>query len=182
MQLVTHKFSVEAYHRMGETGILPPDKKFELIRGEIIKVSSVSCQHAAAVKRTTALFYQKFSAVISVHDPILLGEKSETQPDIILLKLENTFYGSRFPVAADALLLIEIADSTLQYDRTIKIPLYAENQIPEVWIANIQDQQLEIYRSPQNSTYTQKLILKDAETIAPLAFPEIEIAVKNILG
>ncbi|OKH17453.1 Uma2 family endonuclease [[Limnothrix rosea] IAM M-220] len=182
MQLATYKFSVEDYHRMGETGILPPDKNFELIRGEIIEMSPVGFKHAAAVKRLNAFCCNNFPAVVSVQDPILLGDVSEPEPDIILLKPEDTFYGSRLPVAADAMLIIEVSDSTLRYDQTAKLTLYAENQIPEVWIANIQDQQLEVYRESDGSNYLQTLILKDLETITPLAFPEIEISVKDILG
>ncbi len=182
MQLATYKFSVEDYHRMGETGILPPDKNFELIRGEIIEMSPVGLKHAAAVKRLNIFCCQKFPAIVSVQDPLLLRDASQPEPDIMLLKLEETFYEAHEPVADDVFLLIEVSDSTLKYDQTTKLSLYAENQISEVWIVNIQDQQLEIYREPDGSNYLQTLILKDLEAIAPLAFPEIKISVKDILG
>ena len=182
MQLATYKFSVEDYHRMGETGILPPDKNFELIHGEIVEMSPVGFKHAAVVKRLNAFCCNNFPAVVSVQDPILLGDASEPEPDIILLKPEDTFYSSRLPVATDALLIIEVSDSTLRYDQTSKLALYAENHIPELWIVNLQEQQLEIYREPNGSNYSQTLILKDLETVASLAFPEIEISVKDILG
>ncbi|AFY37697.1 protein of unknown function DUF820 [[Leptolyngbya] sp. PCC 7376] len=182
MQLVTHKFSVEDYHRMGETGILPPDKNFELIRGEILEMSPVGFKHAYTVRQITALCYEKFSAVISVQDPILLLNESEPEPDITILSGSPQQYAECLPTATDVQLLIEVSDSTLRYDQTVKLPLYAENRIPEVWIANIQDQQLEVYREPDGSTYSQMLVLKDSESIAPLAFPEIQIMVKDILG
>ena len=182
MQLATYKFSTEEYHCMGETGILPPNKNFELIRGEIIEKPSTGFKHAYIVRKFIAFSHKKFNATISIKDPILLGTSSEPEPDAILLKPDETFYASRLPQASDALLIVEVSDSTLRYDQTVKLSLYAENQIPEVWIVNIPDQQLEVYRKPDGSNYLQTLILKESETIAPLAFPETEIAVQSILG
>jgi Uma2 family endonuclease len=182
MNPVAHKFSVEDYHRMGEAGILSPDQRFELIHGEIITRSPVGFKHAATVKRIAAFCHQTFKAVISIHDPIQLNENSEPEPDVALLKFTEDFYDDRSPEARDVLLIIEVSDSTLKYDRETKLPLYAANQIPECWIVNLGDRQLEIYRDPTPSGYQQQLTLKDTETVSPQSFPDVAIAVTELLG
>lgn len=182
MSPAPYKFSVEKYHRLGEIGILSPDRRFELIDGKIFVRSPVGFKQAATVKRISAFFHQSFKAVISIHDPIQLNENSEPEPDVALLKFTEDFYDARLPEARDVLLLIEVSDTTLKYDQQTKLPLYAANQIPECWIVNLREEQLEIYRDPTPSGYQQQLILKDTETVSPQSFPDVAIAVSELLG
>ncbi len=184
MQLATYKFSIEQYHQMLETETLPLEQRFELIRGNIVTMSPIGSQHAAAVNRLTQLFslFLGKKAIVAIQNPLGLPDDSEPQPDVAIYKPRADFYETQAPTNDDVYLLVEVAKSTLRYDQQVKLPLYIENKILEVWIVTLQERQLEIYREPDGSGYAQKVILKDTDTLAPLAFPEVAIAVKDIFG
>ncbi len=182
MQLITRKFNVNEYHKMAETGILTPEDRVELIRGEIIPMASIGLKHAACVNRLNQVFYQKLGnqTIVSVQNSIRLDNYSEPQPDIVLLKPRSDFYETQIPQPSDVYLLIEVSDSTLKYDQEVKLPLYAENNISEVWIINLNNKTLEIYRQPQDKKYQDQQI--DIQSISPLAFPDITLTIHDILG
>lgn len=182
MQLITRKFNVTEYHKMAATGILTPKDRVELIRGEIISMSSIGLKHAACVNRLNRLFHQKLDdqVIVSVQNSIQLDNLSEPQPDIVLLKARSDFYENKVPQPSDVYLLIEVSDSILNYDQTIKLPLYAEHQIPEVWIINLNNKTLEIYRQPQDNKYQDQQ--KNVQKISPLKFPHLIFTVEDILG
>jgi Uma2 family endonuclease len=115
-----------------------------------------------------------------VQNPIQLDDLSEPQPDIVLLKPRSDFYENKVPQPSDVYLLIEVSDSTLNYDQTVKLPLYAENQLPEVWIVNLNNKTLEVYRQPQDNKYQDQQ--KNVLSISPLAFPNITLTIGDILG
>jgi Uma2 family endonuclease len=121
-------------------------------------------------------------AIISIQNPIRLDPHSEPQPDLVILKPREDFYAHQLPQAQDVLLLIEVADSSLSYDREIKVPLYAKHRINEVWLFNLNQAQLEVYRSPQEGYYQDQTILIAPQTLTPLAFPELEITLTRILN
>ncbi len=161
--------NVKEYHLMGKVGILK-EKGIELIEGEIIKMSPTGSKHASCVNRLTNLLTKtrlvnqlEEKVIISVQNPIALGEFSEPEPDLALLKYKADFYADTHPTPQDVLLLIEVADSTLETDRKIKAPLYAKAGIPEYWIVNLEEKQLEVFHSPKAGAYQQKNIfsLKD---------------------
>ncbi|MGK7958660.1 MAG: Uma2 family endonuclease [Crocosphaera sp.] len=182
MQVITRKFSVNEYHKMAETGILTPEDRVELIRGEIITMSPIGRKHAAAVNRLNYILCKKFpdKAIVSVQNSIRLDNYSEPQPDIVLLKPRSDFYESKIPESDDIYLLIEVSDSTIKYDQEIKLPLYAESNINEVWIINLNNTTLEVYRQPQDKTYLEQQ--KNVKSISPLAFSDITLTINDIFG
>src|SRR5262245_15863165 len=135
MMVVRRRFSVADYERMIDTGILGPEDKVELIRGEIIEKMPKGDPHTACVKRLIHVGSNRFGGrvTLSVQDPLKLPD-SEPEPDFMLLLPRIDFYASGKPVPADVLLLIEVSDSSLDYDRNVKLPLYAENRVAEYWI------------------------------------------------
>lgn len=185
MQLLTRKFTVEQYHQMAEKGILHCQERVELITGEIITMSPIGFRHAATINRlVNALLPLQMAkkVIISVQNLISLGDHSEPQPDLALLKPVENFYSDRLPGAEDILLLIEVADSSLTYDREIKIPLYAQHQINEVWLINLSQNQLECYRNPLNNRYQTQTIFYANQIVSSLAFPELRLNLNTIFG
>ncbi|HLO85815.1 MAG TPA: Uma2 family endonuclease [Nostocaceae cyanobacterium] len=183
-QLLKMQFTVTQYHRMNEAGILTEDDRVELIKGEIIKMSPIGTRHTACVKRLvdfiTRLLQQ--AIIISVQYPILLSDLSEPQPDIALLKRRADFYETGHPQPQDILLLIEVADSSIEYDRDVKIPLYAESGILEVWLVDINQQVIEIYRQPTPTGYREIKTFNRGENLSIQAFLEFSLNVNNVLG
>ncbi len=175
--LQRHRYTVAEYYRMAETGILKPDERVELIEGEIIDMPPIGIDHAYVVTRLTAIFTRKaeLKAIVSTQNPIRLTPHSEPQPDIALLRYREDFYRHMRPGPEDILLLIEVADSSLRFDREIKLPLYARHGIPEVWIVDLGRQRLEVYRRPVEGTYLQKHYLKRGEIVAPEGLAECGI-------
>ncbi len=188
IQLNTRKFTISEYHHIAETGILLEDERIELIKGEIIQMSPIGSRHAASVRRLTQLFSQKLgqNALISVQNPIFLGDDiSEPQPDLAIVSYRDDFYLDAHPQPQDILLLIEIADSSLTYDREVKAPLYAAAGITELWLVNLIEQRLEIYRQPAANGYQEIKYCKYCrknDSISSLAFPDISLTVAEILG
>ncbi|MEA5533833.1 Uma2 family endonuclease [Crocosphaera sp. XPORK-15E] len=182
MQVITRKFTVKEYHKMAEFGILTPEDRVELIQGEIIAMSPIGLKHAACVNRLNQLFYKRLGdkIIISIQNPIQLNNYSEPQPDLVLLKPRPDFYENEIPKSEDIYLLIEVADSTIKYDQEVKLTLYAQSNIPEVWIINLNHQTLEVYRQPQGNQYLNQQ--KDVKRISPLAFSEISLTSHDILG
>ncbi|MCP5197728.1 MAG: Uma2 family endonuclease [Gammaproteobacteria bacterium] len=171
-----HRWTVAEYHRMGEVGLLNEDSRVELIEGEIIEMAPIGSPHGGGVKylnnKLVSLLHGK--AIVSVQDPIILGGHAEPQPDIALLRWRDDFYRTVNPHAEDVLLVIEVSDSTLRYDRDVKVPLYANHGIPEVWLLDIQDRQLEVYREPLNGEYRQRECRRTGQ-IAPILYPDAVI-------
>lgn len=183
-QLNKKLITVEEYHRMGEVGILSDQEKVELIHGEILYMSPIGSRHSAVVDRISNYLIRHLpdQTIVRVQGPVRLNKHSEPEPDILLLKPVKDFYAPNHPLASDVLLLIEVADSSLSYDRDFKLPLYANSQIEEYWIVDLAANQVEVYRSPANSIYKNRKILTPEDGIAPLAFPEHTIEVRNLIG
>lgn len=184
LSLITRKFTVEEYEKMATEGIIKPDEKVELIRGEIIKMSPMGTRHAACIARLTQLLYRKFGDLIllGVQNPIRLNNNSQPEPDLSLLIPRADFYVAAYPCPQDIYLIIEVSDSTLDYDRYTKIPLYAEANIQEVWIINLKEECLEVYRHPLNGSYQAMQKYYRGESIFIESFPEIELTLTEILG
>lgn len=180
-----YRFSVEDFHRLAEADFFPEDTRVELIEGELMMMSPIGKRHAAAVNRATAAFrtLDPSVAILSVQNPLLLPDtNSEPVPDVMLLKPREDFYESIQPQPADVLLLIEVSDKTLNYDRRVKLPLYARHNIPETWIANLVQNVIEIYTDPKNGIYTIKRIAQRGEQISPKCLPGFVVNVDAILG
>lgn len=172
-----YRFTVDDYHRMGEAGLFASNQRVELINGEIIEMSPINSPHAGAVKVLNHLLNQILSnqCIIGVQDPIKLSSYAEPEPDISICKFRSDFYSSSHPTPKDVLFLIEVADSSLDYDRQIKLPLYAEAGIPESWIVNLQDQQIEIYTQPSPEGYSQIRIFRKGESIQTIHIAELAV-------
>jgi Uma2 family endonuclease len=183
--LIRHRFSVDAYHRMGETGILPPGERTELIDGEIIQMPPVGSPHIGAVLALTQLLGKAVpsNVRVSVQNPIQLGERNEPEPDIALLRDRPDGYRTPPPPsAADVLLIIEVSDTSLRYDREDKLPLYARHGVPEVWIVDLVAGVVEVHRRLVNAAYTEVAVHIRGETVQPLSVPGVSIAVEDIVG
>ena len=169
---------------MPEVGILKQDERVELIQGEIFKMSPVGRLHAACVNRLTRLFSQKLGdrVLVSVQNPVELNDYSEPEPDIALLELKADFYKSGHPQSEDLFLIVEVADSTIKFDREVKVPLYAENNVIEVWLVDINEEYLEVYRQPIGGVYKEVQKFERGEILCVQRFPDINIQVDEILG
>ena len=186
MQIETTKklFTVDEYYRMADAGILKPDDRVELIDGEIIQMSPIGDRHLANVNRATETFSRAFAGkvTLSVQNPLQLSNKSEPEPDIVLLKRRGDFYSGKHPVAEDALLIVEVADTTFRFDRHVKLPLYAVAGVPEVWIEDLKGDLLLVFRNPVGKTYTTALTLRRGDSVSTLAFPDVVLTVEDFLG
>jgi Uma2 family endonuclease len=185
MQLLTHKFDFEQYQQMGKAGIFHPEARLELINGEIVTMSPIGLKHTVTINRLTRFLVQNIGeqGIVSIQNSFRIPNYSEPEPDILILKPRDDFYAGKFPLPEDILLLIEVADSSLRYDQTTKMSLYAEQNIPEYWIANLERDILEIYRQPQNKSYLKQSLIDNSHiTFSPLAFLNITMTLKDIYG
>lgn len=185
MQVETTKklFTVRDYHRMAEAGIFEPEERVELIEGEILEMSPLGHRHMICVNRANRLFITRFGdrAIVSVQNSLELSDYSEPQPDIVVLKPRADDYAGKRIHAEDTLLVVEIAQTTLAYDQRRKLPLYAAAAVPEVWIEDLKNDLLLVYRQPIRNTYTTSLVLRRGESLSPLALPDLVLAVEELL-
>ena len=184
VEIAKRLFNVREYERMIETGILTKYDRVELIEGEIVEMSPIGISHAACVNRLTTLLVQKLGrdAIVSVQNPVKLGERSEPQPDFALLKWRDDFYGQSLPTPDDVLLLIEVSDTTLKFDRQVKAPLYARAGIGEFWLVNLQDDEVEIYANPSGGAYQLVKNVGRGETINSENVSGLTLEVNAVLG
>jgi Uma2 family endonuclease len=177
-------FTTAEYHAMAESGILSPDDRVELIEGEIWQMSPIGPPHASRVRRSAELFtlHLQQRATVSTQSPVVLGDLSEPEPDIAILRVRDDYYAEHHPTAKDVFLLLEIADSSLDYDRRVKMRLYSRYGIPEAWLADLGQSILEVYREPSPQGYREVLKLRRGDRISPLSFPDLQIDAGAILG
>ena len=177
-------FTVADYHRMAETGVLRPDARVELLDGQVIEMSPIGSRHAGTVIRVERAFGRAAGvlATVSTQNPVVLDEHSEPQPDVAVLKPRPDDYTSRHPRPADVLLLVEVADTGLEKDREVKIPLYALSGIPEVWLVDLEAGVVEIYREPGEEGYASPRKAFRGETLTPLLLESVALPVADILG
>jgi len=178
------RFTVDDFYRMGEVGIFPPDARVELIDGEVIKMAPIGSHHNGSVIGLDDIFRVDLGrrVTISIQGPLHLGLHENPQPDVLILHHRADRYRHANPTAADVLLLIEVADSTLPYDRNTKVPMYARAGIVEYWIVDLTSSRLLVYRGPVDGVYQSVETLTREDTVTPLAFAELVIAVADILG
>ena len=180
-ELALRKFTVDEYHRMGEIGVLSPDERTELLEGEIIVMAAIGNKHAFCVDFFTDVLTiptVKEHALVRVQNAIFLDDRSQVQPDISLARRRS--YADGIPRPEDILLLIEVADSTIGEDRREKIPLYARHGIPEAWLADVNARAVDIHTDPIDGVYTNVRRVELDGTLAPTAFPEVVISVRDV--
>jgi len=178
------RFRVEDFRKMTEVGILPEESGWEVIDGFLIDKMSIGSRHAGTIKILSEMLRDliRSEAIISVQDPIHIDDYNEPEPDIALLKRRNDFYRESHPIPQDVLLLIEVSDSTIKYDREVKKTLYAEAEIAEYWLVNLQDNTIEVYSQPKNGNYRLARILESGETIEAVAVKNLKLQIDEILG
>jgi Uma2 family endonuclease len=181
---VRRLWSVADFHRMGETGFLDPEARLELIEGELFEMAPIGSFHAGIVR----ILAEKLrlgagnAALVDSQNPIVLDDHSEPQPDLILLRPRADYYLNEHPRAQDVLLLIEVSDSTAQFDRKIKVPLYARHGIPEVWLVmGPRRRHVEIYRDPQpeRGAYRTRVQAREG-VLTPILLPGVEIRLDEV--
>lgn len=177
-------FTVREYHKMIDAGVFVGNSDWELIEGEIVKKMTVGDYHISCVNRLNMFFAVKLAgkAIVSVQNPVVISDVSEPEPDVTILRFREDFYASGKATAKDVLLLIEVSDSTVSYDRSTKIALYGEAGVSEVWLVNLPRQILEVYTEPQNGKYKVVKKVGKNETVAPQLMPEIKMKVSEIIG
>ncbi len=182
-QIAPRLFTVQEYHQMAEAGVLHEDDRIELIHGKIIQMSPIGRNHAAIVRRLANFLIPQLAsqAIVDVQNPVRINEHSEPEPDIMVLPFRDDYYAESGVTPQDVLLLIEVSDSTLRYDRNTKIPLYATAGIPEVWIVNVDKQQLEVYLQPSEDRYQSMTTLNREDTISATQLP-FSAQVKDLIG
>jgi Uma2 family endonuclease len=179
-----HRLDVGAYYKMAEAGILTEDDRVELIDGEIFDMTPIGSPHAGKTNRLNRLFARAAAdglVAVSVQSPLRLDAFNEPQPDLLLLRPRETDYQDRHPSAADVLLLIEVSESSLAYDRGTKLALYARFGVPEVWIVDLFAAAIEVYREPKDGAYAVRE-RRTSGTFAPALLPGVAIDVAALLA
>lgn len=177
-----HKLSIDDYHRMGDADILHEDSHVELIEGELIDMAPIGSLHSSIVIKLSMMLSQQVaaSAFVSTQNPITLPPNNEPQPDLVLLKPRDDWYSNALPTSTDVLLLIEIADTSIEYDRQVKLPLYAQHGIQEVWLFDVKERLLEIYRDPGKRGYRKLLRPDKKEIVSPLLVDIVHVPLAEI--
>ena len=169
---------------MREAGILGEDDRVELLEGEIVEMAPIGSRHAAVVDRLNALFARALEgrAIVRVQSPVRLSEVSEPQPDLALLRPRGDYYEGGHPGPGDVLLVVEVADTRPEYDREVKVPLYGRHEVREAWLVDLSAGRVEVYRGPGPRGYKERRVLGRGEAVAPLAVPDLEVRVEEVLG
>jgi Uma2 family endonuclease len=157
-----HRITVHDYHRMAEIGVLAPDARVELIEGEIIDMAPIGKDHQSIVDQLNRMLVLAVGddAIVRVQGSIRLSQWSEPEPDVVLLAPRPDFYRGEFALGTDTLLVIEVSDTTLRYDRDVKVPLYARHGVPEVWIVDVQNDALLVYADLRDGKYERHVALE----------------------
>ena len=177
-----YRFTVEEYFRMGATGVIPPDARVELIEGEIIEMPPIEPPHSGTVNTLTRLLVSRCGdrAVVSVQNPMIISNRSAPQPDFAVLRPRGDDYQGKHPRVEDILLAIEIANTTLRYDLGRKSPLYARHGIPELWVIDVKERVVHVFREPSETGYRSVAALRNQDRVSVAALPEISIGLNEI--
>ena len=184
VQIQRRRFTVDDYYRMLAAGILHEDDHVELVDGEIREMSAIDAVHAANVKRLNHLLSLRLAQrfVIGVQDPIRLNEFNEPEPDLSVLRWHDDYYEQHHPTPEDTLLVIEVANSSLVYDRREKLPRYAAAGIPQVWLLDLASRSLEQYANPEHGQYQLRKVLHQGMSVEATTIPELVLTVDQIFG
>jgi len=184
VEVARRLFTVEEYHRMAEAGILGEDERVELIEGEIVQMAPIGPRHIGCVINANRLFFTRLGAraVISPQNPVVILPRSEPQPDLALLRPRAVSYSRERPASDDVLLAVEVADTTVRFDRLVKSRLYARAGIAEFWLCLAADAAVEVYRGPGADGYAGVTLHGRGQIVSPLAFPDVSFAVTDFFA
>lgn len=174
----TYRFTVKDYHRMAEFKILDPKDRVELVDGVVFEMSAIGARHGSCVDRLAQSFFSAVHGrgIVRVQGPIQLGEFSEPQPDVAILRFRSDFYADHHPMPPDIHLVIEVADTSLRHDLARKAPLYVASGVPEVWVVDLTASLIHVTTADGTRT------LGVPDSLAPIAFPDVVLDVAVILG
>lgn len=184
MEPVKHLFTVDEYEAMGTAGLFHPDQRLELIEGEVVEMAPIGPTHAGTVDRLTQLLVEAVArqAIVRVQGPVRLSDISEPQPDLSLLRRREQFYLDRHPQPRDILLAVEVSDTTLRFDRTTKVPLYARSGVTELWVVDVNAATVDVFTDPGPDGYASSRTLSRGDRIDLTALPGVTIEVSDFLG
>ncbi len=185
MAIALRRFTVDEYRRMAQAGILGEDDHIELLDGQIVEMTPIGPPHRACVNRLNRLFapLQTTSrATVSIQNGIVLGQHDAPEPDVAILRYRADGYLTVDPGPSNTLLIVEVADTSLEHDRREKLPRYAAAAIAETWLVNLPGEVVEMYSNPQEGQYRDVRTARHGETIAPLAFPDLALRAADMLG
>lgn len=184
VQILRKKFTVEQYRQMVIAGILIDPNRLELLAGDVVEMPNLGPAHRLGVERLTELFGLglAFRAILRVQSPLGLGLASAPRPDIAVLRQRVYFYAGEGSEAEDVLAVVEVADATEEFDRLVKLPIYADHGIGEVWIVDLQARAVQVYRQPGVKGYGQVQVLRGREEVRFLAFPDVGFRVDELFG
>ncbi len=176
------QINTDTYHAMVSAGIFSEDDKIELINGYLIKKMSIGSKHTSVVKLLNRFLMKALGdqAIIGVQDPVTLTEFSEPEPDVSVMRFRPDCYANAHPTPNDILLLIEVADTSLAFDRNAKIPLYAAADIPEAWLVDLIANEITVFRKPEGAVYQESEVFKTSQTIPLPGFAGAGIAVSDL--
>lgn len=183
LRLLPGPFTIDAYHRLGELGVLDEDDRVELLDGQIVAMTPIGGAHAACVLRLNNLLARRAGSdsSVSMQNPIVLAERWEPQPDIAVLRRPGGLSGAWLPYPQDVLLVIEVADTSLERDRDVKIPRYAAAGIPEAWLVDLNAGDITVYRRPAPDGYRDVVTVTRGDTLHPRFLPDAAITAAEIL-
>jgi Uma2 family endonuclease len=178
-----HRITVDEYYRMAEIGLLAPNAHVELIEGEIIDMAPIGPEHASVVDQLTRLLVRGVgeSAIVRIQGSVRLSQVTEPEPDVAVLLPRADFYRHRHPSGAEIPLLVEVSDSSLRYDRDIKVPLYARYGVAEVWIVDLKNRRLLAYSGLSDGQYRATTSTQHPSVVALAALPELRVDLSNLL-
>jgi len=178
------RFTVDDYHRMAEVGILNPGQRVELLDGEIVEMTPIGAKHAYCVAELCGLLRDQLGDAYLVfpQNPIQINEHTEPEPDLAIINRSSIRSRDQLPSARDVRLLIEVAESSLEKDTQIKLPLYAKAGVVEVWIADLTSRTLHVYRRPADGKYAEHQTITGDQSITPVNFPDLAVAIPQVFG
>lgn len=184
VKLPRWSMSVDEFHRIAETGIFRPDQRLELIEGGVVEMPAIGSPHAACVARLTQALsrFAGASAIVWVQNPVILNESTEVYPDVTLLRPRADFYRARLPRPEDVLLVVEVSDTTLRYDQSVKARLYARAGIPEFWIFDVTNGRMLTFREPGGEAYLQESSPGMDEAVALVRMPHVKLRPRDAFG
>jgi Uma2 family endonuclease len=184
VEVARRLFTVEEYHRMAEAGIIGADERVELIEGEIVQMAPIGPRHVGCVINVNQLFITRLGgrAIVSPQNPVVIPPRSEPQPDLVLLRPRAISYSQELPASWDVLLAVEVADTTVRFDRLVKARLYARAGIAEFWLCLAADGVVEVYRGPSADGYADVTRHGPGQAVSPLAFPDVSFAVTDFFA
>ena len=184
VELTRRLFTADEYHRLAEVGVLASCERVELIDGEIVVMSPIGHRHSRCVAYLNTAFVRGLGdrAVVWPQLSLRLGTRLEPEPDLVLLRPPLDRYAERLPGAPDALLVVEVSDTSLAYDREVKLPRYAAAGVPEAWIVDLEGGVVEVHREPSPDGYRWSRRRGRGEEVAPAAFPDVRLDVADIVG